>query len=74
MLTNLDLKREILQLDLKKDAESKKYYEDLIISGKPLDEAQKMRKEYLENEMERKMDTIEKINDPALEIEQKNIE
>ena len=74
MLTNLDLKREILQLDLKKDAESKKYYEDLIVSGKPLDEAQKMRKEYLENEMERKMDTIEKINDTALEIEQKNIE
>ena len=74
MLTTLDLKREILQLDLKKDAESKKYYEDLVVSGKPLDEAQKMRKEYLENEMERKMDTIEKINDTALEIEQKNIE
>lgn len=70
-LTDLRLKKEIIVLDMKKDAESKKYYEDLIVAGKPLDEAQKMRKEYLEEEMERKIESIEKFNDAITKIERK---
>lgn len=74
MLTDLELKRDILELDLQKDSEARKYYEDLIVSGNRLDEAQKMRKEYLESEMKRKMGTIEKIDETVIEIERKQIE
>jgi len=70
-LTELGLERDILELDMKKDAESKKYYEDLIVQGKELDKAQQMRKEYLEEEMERKITSIEKIDDAIMKIEKK---
>lgn len=70
-LTELKLKKDILDLDLKKDSESRKYYEDMIVSGKTLDEAQKMRKNYLEDEMQRKMEAIEKYDDAIREIETK---
>ena len=64
-----ELKSEILDLDIKKDAENISYYSNKNDVDGELHPAESSRKQYLEREMERKIDKKNLIEQKILDME-----
>jgi hypothetical protein len=62
-----ELKAELLELDIKKDAEARVYYKSKESAGE-LDSADKSRLEYLEEQLERKYEEQRLIKEKLLEL------
>ena len=67
--TEIRLREEIIERDIKKDAEARVYYKDIEMT-RGLEAAEKQRKEYLEENLERKYDEQRELRALSSQIEQ----
>lgn len=65
---DLEIRAEILDRDIKKDAEARVYYKDKAKDGE-LDKADASRLEYLEEQLERKYSEQSRVHDKLMEFQ-----
>jgi hypothetical protein len=70
IITEVELRSEILDTDIKKDAETRAYYKDLS-DDRALSPAESSRLEYLEEQLSRKYEQQKRLQAKADELEMK---
>lgn len=63
----IELKKELLDRDIKKDAEARVYYKDIELE-RPLTQAEQRRLNYLEEQLELKYDDQKLINETLIKL------
>jgi len=66
--TEIDLRKEILNRDIKKDAEARVFYKD-IERTRDLEQAEQARLEYLEEQLEQKYERQNMYEEKAMELQ-----
>lgn len=66
--TEIELREEILSRDIKKDAEARVYYKNRQAQG-PLESAEAMRLEYIEEQLEQKYEEQRMVQQKRMELD-----